>query len=510
MKAKYILMLSALLSFSACSDDVLFQDPTTSLTDENLLDNAESVRATLIGAYSWTGHFHYLTIGQISLDVMGNDLKITNGNYHYSTYNWLQFAYAYIQYAREVDGWWSAYSPYMWAKAYMAIDACNKIIANADNLPDGCEDYLAQAYAIRGWNFLNLYHLYCPAYTAAGPSGQGLFLRLTPGDATGENDVPRSDLGTSMQRIIDDFKYAYDNLDDPEELTDRYFVTRPAAALLLARTYLDMGDYDNAHAYVKDLSTFDGSDLMTATQYQEGFNTVNTEWLWGFNFTSETSNIYASIPSFYQVATAKDKDSGFGTTGYGTQTTYEALTEEGNTAQNYLVGYGTVRATQAFVDLFENGDNRKLFPFYLDPADGYMIAKFTSKGSLGIADYPMARLAEAYLIEAECLLKGNTPDPAKALDIVNALRSERNASALPGPLTEDDIWMERRRELYGEGFALPDIKRLRKPLERNGQENWTDVKTLPADSPRMMYPIPEKELNYNKKASSADQNEYWR
>lgn len=29
-----------------------------------------------MGAYSWTGHFHYLTIGQISLDVMGNDLKI--------------------------------------------------------------------------------------------------------------------------------------------------------------------------------------------------------------------------------------------------------------------------------------------------------------------------------------------------------------------------------------------------------------------------------------------------
>jgi phosphoribosyl-ATP pyrophosphohydrolase len=61
-----------------------------------------------------------------------------------------------------------------------------------------------------------------------------------------------------------------------------------------------------------------GFDLMTKEEYQSGFNTINSEWLWGFNFTSETTNIYASIPSFYQVATAKDKDSGYGTPGYGT------------------------------------------------------------------------------------------------------------------------------------------------------------------------------------------------
>lgn len=504
MKANYILVpvLSLLIAFSSCSDDNLYQDPTDSLTDETLLESAENVAAVLMGAYSWTGHYHYLTIGQISLEVMGNDLKITNGNYNFSTYNWLQYAYAYIQYPLVVDGWWSAYSPYMWRKAYQAIDACNSIICNAENLPDGCEEYLAQAYGLRGWNFLNLYHLFCPSYTAKGEDGQGLFLRLVPGDSTGENDAPRSDLGTSMQRIIDDFLYAYENLTG----TDRYFITKDAAALLLARTYMDMGDYDNAQKYVEELSTFDGSDLMSESEYQSGFNTINDEWLWGFNFTSETTNIYASIPSFYQVATAKDADSTFGTEGYGTQVDYEYLSENG---VDYLVGYGTVRVTQAFVDMFEDGDCRKLFPFYISLNDGYMMAKFTSKGSLGIADYPLARLAEAYLIEAECLLKGSSQNPAQALGIINTLRESRGASQLAS-ITEDDIWYERRRELYGEGFSLPDIKRLRKPLDRDGQENWTDVKTLPADSPRMMFPIPSDELNYNDNASDEDQNEYWR
>jgi hypothetical protein len=359
MKAKYLYVLLFLFSFSSCSDDLLYQEPSTSLTDESVLESAENVKAVLMGAYSLTGHYHYLTIGQISLDVMGNDLKISNGNYHYSTYNWLMYSYAYQQYPREFDGWWSAYSPYMWEKAYKAIDECNQIIVNADKLPEGCDDLLAQAYGIRGWNFLNLYHLYCASYTSAGPSGQGLFLRLTPADASGDN-APRSDLATSMKRIIDDFTYVYKNSTG----TDSYFINKRAAALLLARTYLDMGEYDNARMYAEAVgSPFDGSDLMTKEEYQSGFNTINSEWLWGFNFTSETTNIYASIPSFYQVATAKDKDSGYGTPSYGTQVDYDYLLKNG---VDYLVGYGTVRAAKSFVDIFEDNDCRKLFPFYLD------------------------------------------------------------------------------------------------------------------------------------------------
>jgi len=36
------------------------------------------------------------------------------------------------------------------------------------------------------------------------------------------------------------------------------------------------------------------------------------------------------------------------------------------------------------------------------------------------------------------------------------------------------------------------------------------VKSLPADSPRFMLPIPEVEMLYNKALTAADQNEFWR
>lgn len=165
----------------------------------------------LTGAYDQTGHYYYLTIGQIALDDMGDDVMLSNGAFGYSPYKWNQYTYDYTQYARINDGWWSSYCSYLWRKAYTAINQCNLIIENADNLPEGCEDYLAQAHGLRGWNFLNLYHLFCPAYlnkTLGGDNGKGLFLRLSSASSDKSTDVPRSDLKASMQQIIDDLTYA--------------------------------------------------------------------------------------------------------------------------------------------------------------------------------------------------------------------------------------------------------------------------------------------------------------
>jgi len=271
----------------------------------------------------------------------------------------------------------------------------------------------------------------------------------------------------------------------------------------LARTYMELGDYTNAQKYVEELSTFDGSDLMSMEQYQSGFNEINSEWLWGYEFTSETTNIYASFPSFYYAAVAKDKDSTFGTPGYGTQADYSYLTKN---AVNWLTGYSTARVAWSFANLFGPNDCRALFPFYINEKDGLFTSKFSSKGSLGVADYPMCRIAEAYLIQAECLARANDQ---QGLAVLNTLQQKRGGT-LSNTLSVDEVWYERRRELYGEGFALPDIKRLQKPLERVGDEHWSSVKSLPANSPRMMFPIPLNELDYNKNATSADQNEYWR
>ena len=521
-KLIYSLFLVAAV-LTSCSSDDLNQLPTNGLPGSQAVSTKANVGMVLTGAYDQTGHYYYLTIGQIALDDMGDDVMLSNGAFGFSTYKWNLYTYDYTQYARVNDGWWSSYCSYLWRKAYTAIDQCNLIIENADNLPEGCEDYLAQAHGLRGWNFLNLYHLFCPAYlnkTLGGDNGKGLFLRLASASVDKSTDVARSDLKTSMQQIIDDLTYAYEHCSS----TSNYYINKQNSALFLARTYLEMGNYQKASEFaeIAASNTFDGSNLMSQEEYQSGFMTANSEWLWGFKFDAESSNIYASIPSFYHAATAMDANSTFGTDNYGKQVPGEKVDDRvkylSDNAIDYRTGYSTIRIAKSFTELFkkdESGkwvDCRALFPFYIDSKDGYFTAKFNNRSTLGVADYPMARISEAYLIEAEAKFKlGAAQD---GLKVLNALQKKRGGT-VSTEINIDEIWKERRRELYGEGFALTDLKRLNLPLHREGEDHWSSTLDLPADSPRMMFPIPDDELDYNPyyKNSTEDynkgQNDYW-
>ena len=527
MKSKYLFLagVAALtLSTTSCSDDELDQQPSNQLSTDLILSNLENVSSLLNSIYFYTEHYYYLTIGQTSLEVMGNDIKMSDGNYAYSTYNWLINSYNYVQYPTVVDGWWSAYSPYMWTRAYGAITSANTIINayNEGTLVSGAEDYVAQAYGMRAWNYLTLYYLYCNSYSNDGGNGKGLFLRE---DGTGYEEstmAVRENLETSLKYIISDLTYAYEH-GKSVSATTNYYMNKEAAALLLARAYSEVGDWANVQKYAEIAAghTFDGSNLMSQAEYQAGFMHANSEWLLGLNFNAETTNIYASLPSFWHTFTAMDENSTFGTENYGKKVPGATLTEQYyylcDYATDYMEGYSTVRAVKSFVDTFKKDakgiwtDCRALFPAYIAEKDGYFIAKFNNDQTLGIADYPLARIAEAYLLVAEASLHGAG---SNGLAVLNALQEQRGGS-ISTALTEDEIYLERRRELYGEGFALGDLKRMKRGLNRTGADHWSSTLTLPAGSNKMMFPIPNSELLYNPhyKNSDADynlgQNDNW-
>ena len=530
MNNKYLFLTGVaalMMAATSCSDDQLDQQPSNQLSNELMIANKENAATVLNGIYYNTEHYYYLTIGQTAQEVMGNDIKMTDGNYGFPTYYWLMFAYNYIQYPATVDGWWSAYAPYMWTKAYAAITDCNLLINAYENqeLVSGAEDYAAQAYGMRAWNFLNLYHLYCNSYANEGGSGKGLFLRLSNASASNDDLVERSSLDASLAQIEKDLLQAY-SLCKSVSATGNYNMNKEAAALLLARTYSELGDWASVRKYC-DIATsgdYSGANLMSPEEWQSGFMTANDEWLLGLNFNSETTNIYASLPSFWHVFTSMSPEAVFGTAEYGTKVPGNSIDEQfdylGNEndnsygAQDYLTGYSTVRACKSFVETFRKADNgsfgdiRALFPAYIDEKDGYIIAKFNQKATLGVADYPLCRIAEAYLLAAEASLHGQGSD---GLQILNTLQQARKGS-VSASLTEDEVYLERRRELYGEGFALGDLKRLKRGVSRTGVDHWSTTLSLPAGSGKMMFPIPDNELLYNpyyKDNYNAGQNDNW-
>ena len=151
-------------------------------------------------------------------------------------------------------------------------------------------------------------------------------------------------------------------------------------------------------------------------------------------------------------------------------------------------GWGGHRATKAWYGLFGNNaaeltaspdDRAHLFwttghtfemTNYKTWGDGYPSTKYRNSNFVGTSvptafsgtDFPLYRLADAYLIYAECVVRGATSGTnAQALQYVNAVRTRSKAAPLTS-LTLNDILDERGRELNLEGQRRTDLIRFGK------------------------------------------------
>lgn len=191
-------------------------------------------------------------------------------------------------------------------------------------------------------------------------------------------------------------------------------------------------------------------------------------------------------------------------------------------------GWGGLRTTKAFVQKFSDPsgstDKRAMFQSAgqtLEINDisefrqGYSIRKWKNKTSTGVngsnltwtdTDYPIFRLAEAYLIYAEAVLRdpaSTAAQKAQATGYINELR-ERAYGNTTGNITQAQMDLnfildERARELYWEGKRRTDL--IRYNLFTTSSYLWPwkgGVKDGTAVSPdRVLYPIPSAEINTN-------------
>jgi hypothetical protein len=145
--------------------------------------------------------------------------------------------------------------------------------------------------------------------------------------------------------------------------------------------------------------------------------------------------------------------------------------------------------------------------------NGYAIEKFINldvngnQGSDGAGefvdvDFPMFRLADAYLMYAEGFLRGGGGSASTAADYVNMLReraygsSEGNIAATD--LTLDFILDERSRELHWEGHRRTDLIRFNQFTE-NGVWPWKGgvMEGKTTEKYRDVYPIPSSDIIAN-------------
>lgn len=242
--------------------------------------------------------------------------------------------------------------------------------------------------------------------------------------------------------------------------------------MLLAKLYLNAEVYTGTARY-NDAGTY-ATKVINSGLYQ-----LETNFLKNFRADNNTSKEII----FPLIADAVSSQS-FGNTTYIVNGSLNSTTM---TLSNYgaTEGWGGHRATKAWYGLFASnasslatssdvrakqfwltGHNYEMAD-YKEWTDGYPSIKFSNKNSDGSGattsfsstDFPLFRLADIYLIYAECALRGaTTVNVAQGLTYVNQIRTRSNASALPS-LTLQNILDERGRELGLEGVRRQDLIR---------------------------------------------------
>ena len=164
---------------------------------------------------------------------------------------------------------------------------------------------------------------------------------------------------------------------------------------------------------------------------------------------------------------------------------------------------------------YSDGQSIKITDIF-EFTEGYAVTKFrnvTSTGAQGSdltftdTDFPLFRVADAYLTYAEAVLRGGTGGSAStALDYVNLVISrayggDTSENIGAGELTLDFILDERAREFLWEAQRRTDLVRFGKFSNttylwawKGGQENGVSV-----DSKYDMFPLPSSDLGANPK-----------
>lgn len=133
----------------------------------------------------------------------------------------------------------------------------------------------------------------------------------------------------------------------------------------------------------------------------------------------------------------------------------------------------------------------------------YQSKKFRAAGlNFGAGGLVYMRSAEMYLIKAEAQARNNDEPGARTtlFNLVSARDASYTLSVKTGSALIDEILLNRRLELWGEGRRFLDLKRLNVPLERTLTGGHTatltgNVLSVPAGDKRWQFLIPRNEIN---------------
>lgn len=492
MKFLTIPILLATVVLPGCKKDYLNTVPTDRIPESQIFGTVEKINLALNGTYqsmfafALNGSTRHDNFGQkvvdLSSDLMGNDMVVNTQGY-----GWFNASYQYTEFLQEVAGRQSANS---WDYYYIVLGQANAILKNIDGVVGGAQadkDRIkGEALGIRAYCLYYLANLWQQTYKG-NETKPGIPIPLE----TDLDDHARGTLQEVYDQITTDLA-ASETLLTGKTRPDKTHIDVSVVRGFQARVALLKEDWATAAA--KAASARAGYTIMTPAQYSAvgAFSTIsNPEWMWGSYIPADQATIYASFYSHMDVRTG-----------------------------GYAALGGQKKITKFLYDKMDAADIRKAR--FQAPGTGTATSPDYNQLKLQVpvagswaADYLYMRAAEMYLIEAEALARQNQDGPARtALEtLVKARYPAYSAASFSGTALVNEILMQRRIELWGEGFSLMDIKRLKTGLNRpsgpgnHGSPNFNPVVyTIPDGDRRFLMRIPRSEIDNNLLIADADQN----
>lgn len=502
-------------------------------TSSQMAQSAAGMAASVDGlvAQTYQPYYFYGSSGQQEFDISYAGLLITYARMTNDIVN----NSATIGY-----DWWSGYCgaygysmkntttrqtvPYM--TLYKIIKSTNDIIgplASVEELNADQKSYLGIAYVYRALMYHDLYNMYLPAlndYTDCSKV-EGLTTPIIVSSAEKETEykTARAPKEAMSAFILSDLDKAETLLEGYVPPTGRY-PGLPVVYGLKARMYMAIEDYANAAIYARKAIDTSGKTPLTEAQWTDPATAFcdasgNNSWMWYYNISGNNMGNLCNPTGFL----AGEADWG-----------YNSLTQMGIHKWLYDRMNRTDIRKQSFLD-----PDREAYPatyykwadqtgylgaYPFESLPDYMSFKIRCKGGDwetysvgGAVDWPMMRVEEMYLIEAEAVGMSQSEAAGAALleSFMQTYRDTHYSYAIASAdfdkegafvkSFQEEVLYQKRVEFWGEGVGFFDAKRI-----RPGMRTWYEGSNVIHDtmqydvdevSPYWNFVIPNNELENN-------------
>lgn len=519
MKVKYILSVCALSTFAlnSCVDldtypedkivtsdqkeDVTESDPSKAEAGVNAVFTQFSSFASIITETERHNDIGYPGL-MLFMDTNGADfISDDNG------YNWMGNSLTYD------DRIFTAYEcRMMWGVMYNQIYAANNVVASVGENPDDptLQNYLAQALATRAFNYWVLAQNYQFNYRTHKTSPCVPIITEQNAATVSTEGCARSTVEEVYTQIMNDINKAIGYLENSTiKRRDKRYIDITVAYGLRARINLTMGNWADA---AKDAES--AISLSSATPYsinelkRPAFNTADdNSWMWAIKIAESDRVVTTGICNF---------PSHMGSLNYGycwysggrqiNKTLYNSIPDT-DVRKGWWLNEDTVSSNlteeeQALVSYYYGAYTQVKFAPYNDELET----------STNASDIPLMRIEEMYLIKAEGeAMSGNVTGAKATLEsfLCDYRDPEYSCTASTPETLQEEIYHQRRIELWGEGMNWFDVMRLNKGVDRRGAgyPNASSVFNIQSGDPILLWRLPEKEIQANPALSNSDNNE---